>query len=162
MSRRESPVSDDIHDEESSHGGDPGRDRYPDDYPYGARDPQEAQAALILQRYNAVLQPGPANWREAGIQFFVRRDYVVADVAYAEAVRSALSGDEAEDDLLAPQDTGVTDEDAPPDGTIKHGTEWIRLRPGTDTFAGLAAIHRRAPRIPPDKYGPEYALSITS
>jgi subtilisin family serine protease len=96
----------------------------------------EAQMQLLRKRLGDVAEPGPATWERTGIQFFVRRDFIMVRDQYAGRVREFLRGAE----LLPAGDERPPPEGSPRDGAVAYGLQWIRLRPGTGTLRALGLI----------------------
>jgi len=139
------------------------RHERPRGYPYDAETPQEAQAAAILAAYPQEIEPGPADWATTGIQYFVRRDYLVAEEEYADRVRRVLGDvvanpdrDDNDDDRERP------DPDAPADGAVTYGIEWIRLRPGVGAHRAMDLLDQRGllARLPEEAVNFEYVVHI--
>jgi subtilisin family serine protease len=139
-------------------------------YPFGATTPQEAQVAQILNVYGQYVEPGPENWREEGIgiQFFVRRDFLLVQDEYADRVRAALGPEYLPDPDTEPypdadpsrDDPSRPDADSPADGTVAYGLQWVRLRPGTGVFNALNMISgaRELRNLPEGAAEPEYVV----
>jgi subtilisin family serine protease len=151
---------------------------YHERYPHDATTPQEAQVSRILETYGRIVEPGPENWREVGIRFFIRKDYLLVSVEYAERVRNVL-GDRVPDrrrvDHPGPEDwegdarhrdpdPERPDRDAPPDGYVAYGVQWIRLRPGgVSTLRMLDWLqnHPGLTDVPEDALGVETIFGVT-
>jgi len=131
------------------------------EYPFGATTPQEAQVAQILKVYGRHVEPGPENWREEGIQFFVRRDCLLIQDEYADRVRAVLGADFLPEP--GADDPGRPPEDYPPDGTVAYGIQWVWLRTGAGVFRALNKIAGdwELRNLPEDAVAPEYVVYTT-
>ncbi|MBM2623503.1 S8/S53 family peptidase [Actinoplanes sp. LDG1-06] len=138
----------------------PGKRRKPDGHPPAYPDPsgsrQEAQVAAIMRHYGHCVEPGPADWREVGIHYFVRREVLLIPIEHSRKARRKLARMPGVDavERLRP------DPDAPEDGTISYGLEWVRLKPGTSVHAALAWLADAMPEIPEGEWGPEYLVDL--
>jgi subtilisin family serine protease len=154
----------------------------PDGYPFDATTPQEAQTAEIMRLWGRFVEPGPGNWREIGIRFFVRKDYLLVDHEHADLVRRVLGAEllprrrrrpdnrlpeDWDDDDRYPLDPDPDrpDPDAPPDGTVAFGIEWVRLAPDTGVFRALDRIDKARrkgwlPGLPVSAVNPETVLGV--
>jgi hypothetical protein len=126
---------------------------------------------MVLADYGEFVEPGPENWPETGIRFFVRRGFVLVRDGYAEPARRLLEVAE-----MRPRggDWGSEErpEDEPVDGDIAYGVRWMRLGPGVSVFHALRTIQdgvrdRANPRrrvvqgLGADAAAPEYLLHIS-
>ena len=140
----------------------------PDHGPRPGETQQEAQVRLVLERLGDVVEPGPENYPDVGIKYFVRRDFVMVRQEYAGDIREFLGAAghlpaDGEDgpaewdaESAAPADVGESDDEdddpeyeeepfpvlgvPPADGEIRHGLQWIRLRRGVGTLRALRDI----------------------
>ncbi|MCA2213196.1 S8 family peptidase [Jidongwangia harbinensis] len=117
----------------------PPEDPRPDDaYPDPARSAQESQVRYVLNELGDVLEPGPPGWRETGIEYFVRRGYLMVDETFYDEGRRVLTPGR----LTGPDDEPP--EGGPRDGQRIDGRRWIRLHGDADTFRAMADINDAA------------------
>jgi subtilisin family serine protease len=130
---------------------------------------QEAQVRLILERYRDRVEPGPETWQETGVEYFVRKDFVLVPDELAPRVRDLLRragrlpdpDDEPRQIKEEPlEDDREPGEDEPPeDGDVQYGVQWIRLRPDAGVLSTLRIIRRA---FGTDAGAPEFLVHITS
>ncbi|MFI5842451.1 S8/S53 family peptidase [Catenuloplanes sp. NPDC051500] len=83
----------------------------------------DTQVGLLLHDYGLYAAPGPENWAEVGIKYFVRRRFVLVRSEFAAAARDLLRHDPP---LLAPPHADPLPGE-PADGDVAYGIEWIRI-----------------------------------
>jgi hypothetical protein len=152
--------------------------------PSDARTPAEAQVALILAEYGDYVEPGPPDWRENGIRYFVRRGFVLVRDEHAARARRLLwranmrPGQEHPEDVRPEggpredewHDDDEAPEDQPRDGDIAFGLRWMRLGRDVSVFEALSVIRDGLPDrserrrggegLGVDAAAPEYLLHI--
>ena len=140
--------------------------------PRNDREPetrQEAQVRLIREAYGDQIEPGPEDWHETGIQFFVRKEFVmVADEVATRAVEILRRSDRLppEDDdrpsepRMAPltRDRTRDETDEPMDGDVWDGMRWIRLREGVSV---LETVRLLRPALGDENVAPELLLHVS-
>jgi subtilisin family serine protease len=130
---------------------------------------QEAQVRLILERFGGQVEPGPETWEQTGIEYFVRKDFVLVPEELAPGVRDLLRragrlpdpDDEPREIGAEPlEDDRESREDEPPqDGDVQYGVQWIRLRPDAGVLSTLRIIRRA---FGSDAGAPEFLVHIAS
>jgi subtilase family protein len=134
-------------------------------YPDWRRSREEAQVYEIYYHYRNFVEPGPADWRANGIQFFVRRGVIQVRAEYAQQVQDLVAAMRApgERELLpAHDDRFASDPNPPVNGHVSHGVEWVELPPRVSVFHALQQIAIELPRIPRWAFGLAYLLDLTN
>lgn len=161
-------------------------DRSPDDgsptepVPDDARRPnrrdetrQEVQVRLIREALGDRIEPGPEDWRENGIEFFVRADFILAADEVAERARAILGdigrlpdpggeGEPRRPRAFRPErdrDPEEEDDPDPVDRDVWDGLQWVRLRPGTGVLETLRILR---PVFGEDNVAPEFLIYESS
>lgn len=141
------------------------RDKQPPrQYPDWRNSREEAQVYEIYYHYRNFVEPGPADWRVNGIQFFVRRGFLQVRVEYAQQVQdlvAAMPPPGQRELLPALDDRFPLDPNPPVNGQVSHGVEWVALPPRVSVFYALQRIAIDLPRIPRRAMGPAYMLDLT-
>jgi hypothetical protein len=135
-----------------------------DQYPDRRRTREEAQAYEIYYNYRNFVEPGPADWRTNGIQFFTRRGFLQVRVEYAQQVQELVRAMAPPDrsDLLPALDANFPlDPNPPVNRSVSHGVEWVELPPQVSVFHALQRIAIDLPRIPRRAVGLPYMLDLT-
>jgi subtilisin family serine protease len=130
---------------------------------------QEAQVRLVLENFGDRVEPGPETWQETGIEYFVRKDFVLVPDELAPRVRELLRragrlpgpDDQPREIREEPlEDDREPGEDEPPeDGDVQYGVQWIRLRPDAGVLSTLRIIRRA---FGTDVGAPEFLVHISS
>lgn len=131
---------------------------------------QEVQIRLIREAYGDRIEPGPEDWRETGIEFFVRKEFVmVADEVADRAIEILRSSDrlppETDDRPSEPRmaplvrDRARDEADEPMDGDVWDGMRWIRLRAGVSVLETLRLLR---PALGDENVAPELLLHVTA
>ena len=137
--------------------------------PRNDREPetrQEVQVRLVREAYGDQLEPGPEDWRESGIQFFVRKEFVLVADDVADRAMDLLrradrlppdGGDRPGEPRMAPlgRDPARDEVDEPTDGDVWDGMRWIRLREGVSVLETLRLLR---PALGDENVAPEFLL----
>jgi hypothetical protein len=125
------------------------------DYPVAAASREEAQTRLVVDELADRVEPGPLNWPQEGISYFVRKDFLLVDDDRNDTVRESLRSDgrlpDDEDDRR----------DVPRDDALAYGLRWVRLRTGTGALDTLRFLVERFGEEIEEHVAPEFLVHIT-
>jgi hypothetical protein len=126
------------------------------EYPAAAANRQEAQTRLVIDELADLAEPGPVNWQQEGIAYFVRKDFLLVDDERNDMIRATLRTG----GRLPESPEEEEREGQPRDNASVYGLRWVRLRTGIGAMDTLRFLTEQFGEEIQEHVGPEFLVHI--